>query len=344
LSFFPEFEKALLELPKLVEEYSERRRSVIAKYLHAIEWRVVEAQPMESTVCAVDSSFTLIETRIGILFFVQCIAKCRSSDMYATQRSADVGIIDVANLYSEIGLRRIAPKHIVAMVAQLVELEALRNALTQLRSHSDVYALVDGSAISFTMMRPRKTLRVGERIEILSLSRGRTSLLDIAFRRLTLVKELRSISNLVFVAKTSGISTYAPPYPDIELLEYARIARIEPYIRTGFSKPVHLEGDVLSKVLGLPKNVLENYSLNCITISYARLRDYAPTFQLSFAQRVEEDIVENVVRSLAKWSPAGYPVPLESVHRLSKISPKRLRKALHRIGLTPITGREIIEY
>ncbi len=346
---FPELEKCLLRLVTMLRDADRMVNALggalmMKQFVEGIEWRELPAGEYDCCVAAVDSSFAAFETRLCVVYAVQGLALGPNG---TAVKGADAGII----LYSpsvEQGRFKVSPKRVVSAIAQLLEVELVSKAMED--SGGADYALMDGSALSFLMSRVGKVLseRVvssvvrGSNIEVSTICRAK-------LRRLT-----QLASKAVFVAKSSGLSLAIEGLselgplvaPDLSMLEIARLAKVEPLYRAGMSKlfRVKIEGRV-AKLLGLDEydlEILRSRGLDVVTILYVRIRDGVPAFQVSMLGEVDEARAREIVRCLARWSPLGYPIPLESVHRLSKMSRKMVKNLLR--ALTPaVSGREVIE-
>jgi len=344
---FPELEKCLLRLvsvlqsrEKIVDDLG--GAPMMKKFVEEIEWRIVDEEWCDCCVAAVDSSFAAFETRLCVIYVIQGLAMTSKG---VNIRDADAGIIFYAPSIEQ-SPRRITPKRIVSAIAQLVELDLVMKAVEQ--SEPIDFVLLDGSALSFLLSKVGKLLptRIVESVS----QRKRVDLKTVCREKLAKLIELAN--RAIFVAKSSGLSLalglgdISSLVPDLSMLELARLINFEPLRRAGYSKAFRLRiRGRLAKSLGLDEEeleMLESRGLSEVTIIYARIRDGAPAFQVSFLGEVDRERISRAMKCLRRWSPLGYPVPLESVHRLSKISRKLVRNILR--GLAPaISGREIIE-
>lgn len=344
---FPELEKCIL---KLIATLRNREKIVsdlggapmMQRFAEVIGWRTVDDEQCDCCVAAVDSSFAAFETRLCVLYVVQGLAMTSSG---VSVKDADAGMIFYTPSVEQAPMR-VSPKRIVSAIAQLVELDLVLRAVKQ--GEPVDYVLLDGSALSFLLSRVGKVLptRIVE-----SIAWGRRVDLKTICRE-KLVKLIELADRAVFVAKSSalslalGLDGLTSMIPDLSVLELARLIDREPLSRAGYSRVFRVRiGGKLAKSLGLDSedlDLLRSSGIDEVSVLYVRMRDGAPAFQVSFLGSVDEDRVRNVIRCLMRWSPIGYPIPLESVHRLSKIS-RKLVKNLLRSSTPAISGREVIE-
>ncbi len=339
---FREMERRLIGLantfaPRIAREF-DRLRPVIEE----IEWIEVNTDELgneRSAIAAVDSSFTIVESRIGLMFFVQGLAQAWSRRLGSSSlRFADCGFIEVEGLSTKLGRRRVAPKHILSSYAQLLELENVYNLASRMEENPTV--LIDGSVIAFTINRAVK----GDGV-VTSIDRGSIRLSDICRRRLRLVVLLARSFLTLFIAKSSWASVLtSSSIPDLYLLEIARVVRYRPISMPGFTKPRYIEIDELVRATRWNREELESAGLKCITCLYVRLREGAQAFQVTAVGRLSERDARRIFEILYPWSKdIGYPIPLESVHRLSKLERRDLVESLHRLGIPIVSGREVLE-
>lgn len=340
MPIFPELEKALLQFAKRFHgntrhRFDELRHTIVSK----IKWTVVDVKKHSDTcrVVAADSSFIIVETRLGLIYVVQAIALAHDNDTKYI-RVGDVGTIEFPGMYSVVGMRKIAPKKVLALYAQCIELNLLKQAAEYVGGKP--FILVDGSAISFTVDRFRKVRNV----KICSAVYGCYSVGDLVETRLQAIAALNRSSTTLFIAKNSGASFYGiKDYPDLYVLELTRLYKLYPYSESGFSAPIVLKDDELSRILGVEVDRLKAYELDTLIVTYMRLISGAPAFQLSSFSTEVIDSIEDIALKLAKIAPAGYPIPLEISHKLSKISSRTIKESMHQLGIRIVSGREVLE-
>ncbi|NPA97119.1 MAG: DNA double-strand break repair nuclease NurA [Crenarchaeota archaeon] len=346
---FPELERCLLRLVSMLRSAERMMESLggalmMRQFTEEIGWRPLPPDTCDCCVAAVDSSFAAFETRLCVVYVVQGLA---ISSRGASVKGADAGTIAYSPSIEQ-GRFKVSPKRVVSAIAQLLEIELVSKAIED--SGGVDYALMDGSALSFLLSKVGKVLseRIvnsvvrGSRIDVSTLCRAK-------LRRLTKLAD-----RAVFVAKSSGLSLAmlglssvgSLVAPDLSMLEIARLANVEPLRRAGVSKVfrVRIEGRI-ARSLGLDDydlEMLRSRGIDTVSVMYVRIRDGAPAFQVSMLGDVDESRVAEVVRCLARWSPLGYPVPLESVHRLSKLR-RRVIKSLLRSLAPAVSGREVLE-
>jgi len=331
MPFYPQLEEVLMNLARSFSEiHIESTAQRILPVMEALEWVPLRKLGSVLRIGAVDSSFAALATRFAVLYVVQGLGL--SPVARGGCVCVDAGTIPLEGLSTARGLRRVSPKRIVSVIAQLHELSIARN-LVELGT--EVVAM-DGSALSFIMSRPVKR---ASKLEIRSITLGTLSVERILDERLRLVKELRD--RLVFVAKSSNIALVTGDIPDMTLLEIARVKRIGSLWRRGRTRAFVVRLSDISKHLGIEGH--REIMSEVVTIVYARFVDRGPTYQISFVGERSEDEIDRVVGALLECSPAGYPAPLESVHRLSKLSRRGVNNVLKKLGMPIIEGREVLE-
>jgi len=304
---FPELEKALLQFAKQFHDNTKHRfdelRHVVTSKLR---WTVIDVKRHSDTfrVVAADSSFTIVETRLGLIYVVQGIALAHGNDAKYI-RVGDVGTIEFPGMYSVAGMRKIAPKKVLALYAQYIELNLLKQAIEGVSEKP--FILIDGSAISFTMDRFKKVRNV----QICSAVYGCYSVGELVEMRLQTLAFLSRSATTLFIAKNSGASFYGiKDFPDLYVLELARLFKLYPYSESGFSVPIILRANELSRILRVEVDKLKAYELDTLIVTYMRLVSGGPAFQLSSFNTEIIDTIEDIALKLAKIAPAGYPIPL----------------------------------
>ena len=130
---------------------------------------------------------------------------------------------------------------------------------------------------------------------------------------------------LVFVSKTSrGVDYFRSPRPDLAIFEqHTR--------HSGFSEPVYMRvGDKLRRSLPVDDRFFRSID---VTLFYARLEDRGPVLRFEVPRRVGEDEIEGLLRTIAPYSIAGYPYPLERAHRDVEVEDHELDRVRRLIGL-----------
>jgi len=337
---FPELEKALLQFAKQFHDdtkhrFDELRHAIVSK----LKWTVIDVKRHSDTfrVVAADSSFTIVETRLGLIYVVQGIALAHDNDTKYI-KVGDVGTIEFPGIYNVAGMRKIAPKKVLALYAQCIELNLLKQAIEHVSKNP--FVLVDGSAISFTMDRFKKVRNV----RICSSVYGCYSVSELVEMRLQILASLNRSTTMLFIAKNSGASFYGiKDFPDLYVLELARLFKLYPYSESGFSAPIVLKANELSQILRVEVDRLKAYDLDTLIVTYMRLVSGGPAFQLSSFNTEILDSIEDVALKLAKIAPAGYPIPLEISHKLSKINSRTIKESMYRLGVRIVSGREVLE-
>jgi len=337
---FPELEKALLQFAKQFYDDTRHRFDELKSIVvNKLRWTVIDVKKHSDTckVVAADSSFTIVETRLGLIYVVQGVALAHGDDTKFI-RIGDVGTIEFPGMYDVAGMRKIAPKKVLALYAQCVELNLLKQAVRY--ASEKPFVLIDGSAISFTMDRFKKVRNV----RICSATYGCYSVGELVEMRLQTLAFLNRNTITLFIAKNSGASFYGiKDYPDLYVLELARLFKLYPYSESGFSVPIVLKSDELSRILKVEVSKLRAYELDTLIVTYMRLVSGGPAFQLSSFSTQILDTIEDIALRLAKIAPAGYPIPLELSHKLSKIDSRTIRESMYRLGVQLVSGREILE-
>ena len=336
---FPELEVWIRDLRGKAIEYltviRERYADIIEK---SLEWLAFEDNPRRSDVAAVDSSFVGVETRMFYIFAVQALAVASRGRSFS--RIARAGIIDYASLMKIVRgrfIQRVSPKNMLSFYAQMLELEAMNEVL---KENPVELALFDGSITTFLMYRGRgideaPVYRVGDDV---------LTPLGIWSRKAEILRELAQRTTITFVAKTSYAGFYTGgALPDMGMLETMRLLGISKFSQKGFSEPRILTRDQLIELLKIPEELTDLLSVDALTLTYVRFVDGGPLYQVAIVGRRGEKDLKRIVSALAAWSPGGYPLPLESVHRLSKLNKKEVRKLLIHYGVPIVSGREVLE-
>ncbi len=340
MPLLPELERALLEFAKRFHsDVKKRFRELEPSIVERIEWIRLDNYEQRASygIASADSSFIIMETRLGLVYIIQGVALVHYNGVKYIRRG-DVGLIEFSGLYNSLGIRKIAPKKVLALYAQCLELDMLSQVMKEV--DKETLVLVDGSAISFLINKFKKVMDA----RLCSAIQGCTSVKELIDKRLQSVAKLSKSHITLFIAKSSGASFYGiEGYPDLYVLEIARLHGVTPYVDPGFSKPIVLELEKVSRLLRVDSETLIFYGLNRMIVTYMRLVRGGPTFQLSTFSQDAVDNLRKIASALAMVSPMGYPIPLESAHRLSKLNPRVVKRGLMRMGVPIISGREVIE-
>lgn len=335
-TMYPELARLLLILRNKMGLEIDKKRGSITDAISSIEWiSIGDEKGVCRAVAASDSSFILVESRIAMLYALQGISQLYTIDSgkIATRdsdRFYDAGFIESTD--RRVATRRSAFKKALTAYAYLNEVESIGRIAS--RGSIDL-ALLDGSLLSFLVARRD----IAKSMTIESVY-GSKDLNYVYSRKVQAIEELAQKTTLVFTAKSSSVSFYTRSnYTDFQLFEMARIYRIPPYFEAGYSKPLDIElsGDI-KRFLGL-----EKCSLKGFIVTYARLQRNSQVFQLSIPYIDRKPDIDMVVKCVRVFSPAGYPLPLDVVHRLSKLSRRILKEFLIRVGFPVASGREFIE-
>ncbi len=341
-TLFPELEGIIFRLLEMISHKIKSERTNIIEILKNIEWSTKFRDDIDRcTAIGVDSSFTVVESRIGMIYVIQGVAIRQSFNRSTIKieedsRFYDIGLISVKPSYSNRVIRRSVYKRALSVYAYLLELQSAYNLLAG--SSADI-VLLDGSLLSFLIQKEFKNLN----ITINSV--GHAKDIEIKYileRKMELIKELDKTTHTVFIAKSSGASFYINNgiYPDIYIFELAKLFRVEPYYKAGYSIPMVIEIDkTLRRFLGID----ESCEITFITVAYSRFIDNAPIFQLTFPNKVEADTVGSIFSYIKTLSPSGYPMPLEYPHRISKLARGTIIDVFMKLGIPVISGRELIE-
>lgn len=330
-------EKDLPYLLRLVKSKLTKEKEIAINMLQRYRWITID-KDVECACATVDSSFSIIESRIGFIYVVQGIAVLYSIRDNLAKNVDHITFSDIGFIEIKIPkdhhyiVKKHTYKKVLTEYAYTLELE---NLVKIIEKHNSDLALLDGSFISFVMSR--KSGDVGAYIDSV---RGVHSLEEIERLKLQYLEKLLKHRYTVFLAKSSNAGFYTQGlYPDMYILELARLYRIEPYSNPGFLEPLTL--DVKSTL----SKFIRGYSIptNEFTITYTRLYHGAPVYQLSFPYKLSEEDLKSICMCLKKWSPSGYPIPLEYAHRFSKLPRKKLLNSMIMLGIPIASGRELIE-
>lgn len=332
-TIYPELAAALIRLREVLCNSIEERKKSVTEELFKVEWvSITEDYPCRS-VAAVDSSFILIESRVLPLYAIQGISQVfEISEGRIVVKLADrfygAGVMEAA-----LGkhAKRSYLKKALTMYAYLLELKSMDRLLGN--SPADL-ALLDGSLLSFMLTRRD----VAEAVKLRSLE-GEVELSKVLRDKVEVLEKLTESFTIAFVAKSSSVNFYKLSYADFQLFELAKIHSIKPHSELGYSKPmdITMSGEIL-RFLGLKETAIKGF-----LVTYVRLGRGSQVFQLSVPYIEKKPDIGAVASCIKTFSPAGYPLPLETVHRLSKLSRKTLRDFLIRIGMPIASGREILE-
>lgn len=332
----PELEKNLPLILKQIKNKFAREKEVAENILRNYRW--IELNNEVECACAtVDSSFLTIESRVGYIYALQGLAVLYSIEKGIAKKEnistfADIGFIDISIAKESRIIKKSAYKKVLTEYAYMLELE---NLLKIAKDVDHNLVLVDGSFISFAMSK--KIMNTYAYIE--SIGR-KYSLNEIENLKMQYLEQLSKIKYVAFLAKSSNAGFYTEGrYADMYILELARLFKIKPYASPGFLEP--LTFDVKETLANIIKDV--NISIDKFTVTYARFGLSMPAYQISFPYALSEDDVKYVYMCLKKWSAAGYPIPLEYVHRFSKLPRKTLINAMVHLGIPIASGRELIE-
>lgn len=340
-TIFPELESAIPKLLDMISNRIERERASIIKILERVEWNASFNRDLNSCIAiGADSSFTIVDSRVGTIYVVQGIAIRQTFTRSLIKieeyiRFYDAGLISIKSSSPNRIIRRSIYKRALSTYAYLLELQS---AYSLAKSGSADVVLLDGSLISFLMQRDFK----GISMNINSISQAKdTELREVLEKKNILINELSNLSNTIFIAKSSSACFYTNGmYPDMYVFELAKLFRIEPYYRAGYSTPMVIEIDgTLKKFLGIDKEC----GIQFFTVTYSRFADGAPVFQLTLPHKIYIDKVGSLFSYVKMLSPSGYPMPLEYPHRISRLARSTLIDILIKIGIPIISGRELVE-
>ena len=337
MGILPELEKLLPSIPKFIRNRLRSEKQGIEELLKRYVWYTVsEDVDIACNCAAADSSFMVIESRVGYIFVVQGVAVLYGLEngrakQIAAEVFSDLGMITATPLKKTHIIRKSLLKRALTEYAYLLELE---NLLKLVKRCDNVLALVDGSFMSFAATTPTRDFD----IHIESV-KGVQGLSEVEQKKFKCIQALAEHRHTVFVSKSSNAGFYTQGfYPDMYVLDIARLMGIEPYNASGFLEPLVL--DVKSTLARLIKGRI---GVEKFTVTYVRLRMGMPVYQVSLPYEIDVDGMKSVYLCLKKWSASGYPMPLEFAHRLSAIPRKQLVKAMVALGVPIATGREIIE-
>lgn len=341
-TIFPELENAIHKLLSAVNRKIHQEKSSIIKMLESFNWITKSINDVDECVAVgVDSSFILVETRIGMIYIIQGIAVRHSFNKSTIKvedysRFHDVGLISIKPDSSSKIVRKPLYKRVLSAYAYLLELQSAHKLIVN--STSTDVLLLDGSLLSFVMQKEFKNVSVVVNSANQNLD---IEIKDVLRKKIELVNELAKTTHTVFLAKSSGAGFYTNGvYPDIYVLELAKLFRIEPYYRTGYSTPMAVEIDgTLKRFLGTEYP----HGIQYITITYSRLADNAPIYQLTLPNRIDTATIDDIFSRLRILSPSGYPIPLEYPHRVSKLPRSIVIDVFVKLGIPVISGRELIE-
>ncbi|MEM1644273.1 MAG: DNA double-strand break repair nuclease NurA [Ignisphaera sp.] len=335
-SLIPELEKRLPLILKQIKNKLAREKEIAKNILRNYKWITLNNE-VECACAAVDSSFLTIESRVGYIYALQGLAVLYSIEKGIAKKEnastfADVGFIDISIDKENHIIKKSTYKKILAEYAYMLE---LRNLLEIAKDVDRGLILIDGSFISFAMSKRIKNVHAY--IESIG---HRCSLNEIENLKTQYLEQLSRIKYVAFFAKSSNAGFYTQgQYPDMYILELTRLFKIDPYVCSGFLEPLTFDvKETLSKII---KDT--NISIDKFTVTYARFGLGMPAYQVSFPYALSEDDVKYVYMCLKKWSAAGYPIPLEYVHRFSKLPRKNLINAMVHLGIPIASGRELIE-
>ncbi|MCS7111625.1 MAG: DNA double-strand break repair nuclease NurA [Ignisphaera sp.] len=341
-ALFQELESVISKLLNTINRKIELEKVGIIKMLDGLNWVTKFKNDVDKcTAIGVDSGFTIVETRIGVIYVIQGVAVKQTFNKSLIKiddyhRFYDVGLIFIKPKNSSRVVRRSAYKRVLSNYAYLLELQSVRNLLAG--SASVDIVLLDGSLLSFLVQKEFR----GISVIVSSVGRGTDiEIKDLLKKKTELVNEIARTSHTVFVAKSSNAGFYTNgAYPDIYVFELAKLFRIEPYYRTGYSSPLVIEIDkTLKRFLGM----VNSYDIQYFTITYSRFIDNAPIFQLTLPYKADADTVGDIFSYVRALSPSGYPMTLEYPHRISKLSRSTVIDIFIRLGIPVVSGRELIE-
>jgi len=335
VTLMPELEKALPLLLNHVKTKLNKEKDNVEKILKKYRWIATEDET-ECRCAAVDSSFLIIESRVGHLYAIQGVAilyefKNGVAKRLALSPFSDVGFIEAEPVKEGYVTKKYVYKKALTEYAYTLELGNLVKIVD--KNTCDV-ALVDGSLISFLVSRKSTDTKVF--IEGVYNSYRLDEIEDLKAQH---IERLSKHRHTVFLAKSSNAGFYTKDiYPDMYVLELARLFKIDPYSRAGFLEPVVLGFETLGKLI---KGSIR--SSGEFTVTYLRFKAGIPVYQVSLPYKADVEEIKYIYSCLKKWSPSGYPLPLEYVHRFSKLPRKHLVNAMIMLSLPVVSGREIID-
>ncbi|MEM2296984.1 MAG: DNA double-strand break repair nuclease NurA [Ignisphaera sp.] len=336
-SLMPELEKSLPLILRQIKNKFVKEKETAEKILQNYKWITLNNE-VECACAAVDSSFLAIESRVGYIYALQGLAVLYNIKNNVIRREnvsvfTDIGFIDISIAKESHIVKKSIYKKVLTEYAYTLELE---NLIKVIKDYNHNLALIDGSFISFAMSK--KTKNVDAYIESV---RRRCHLDEVENLKIRYLEQLSKLRHVVFLAKSSSAGFYTQgQYSDMYILELARLFKINPYINPGFLEPLIFNvKETLSKII---KG--SNIPIDKFTVTYVRFGLGTPVYQISFPYIVGEDDIGYVYMCLKKWSTSGYPIPLEYVHRFSKLPRKNLINAMIHLGIPIVTGRELIEF
>lgn len=342
LKIFPELERKLLLFHNLFVDKLNKEKNNVEQMLQKYQWISVEDKE-QCTCAAVDSSFHSILTRMGYVYVIQGIAMMYDVEKNNTMKPidfnifADVGLITIETEKEKYGIKRKLFKRVLAQYAYMLELEKLVELIDK---HVVDLILLDGSLISFITSVAREKIKIyvestkdNHKLESIDLK-------SIENKKNEYIHKLSKTKYSIFLSKSSDAGFYTHGfYTDMHILELARWFKIYPYYKSGFLEPLTFSvRDILSKFTCSIHSSIDRFS-----VTYIRLEDGAPIYQISFPYHVQKNDVMYVAKRLRSWSPMGYPIPLKKVHETSKIPKKQIIDAMTFLGIPIATGRELVE-
>ncbi|MDK6028751.1 DNA double-strand break repair nuclease NurA [Ignisphaera sp. 4213-co] len=335
---YPELAKMLIDLRNRVVLEATSRRGDVVDFLSKTVWIPMKGDEIPcERVAAVDSSFILFESRIAVLYALQGISQVHSIEngkivTKDVDRFCDAGVIEYA--HGKSSMRKSAFKKALTAYAYLNEVKSVERIV--LKTPVDV-VLFDSSILSFLLTRRD----IANNLIVRSVNDSKT-LEEVYASRLEALESLAKRFTIVFVAKSSSVSFYTESessYTDFQLFELARLYKIQPFLEAGYSAPKEVEfSEKVKKFLGIREMGLRGF-----IVSYARFQKNSQVFQLTIPFIDKKPDIEKTIACIKAFSPAGYPIPLEFAHRVSKLSRRSLRDFLIKIGMPIASGREFLE-
>ncbi|MCC6058546.1 MAG: DNA double-strand break repair nuclease NurA [Desulfurococcaceae archaeon] len=329
-------EKDILKILNLAKAKFDKEKDLVIKMLQKYRWIPLD-KDMECSCAAVDSSFLVVESRLGFIYVIQGISILYNIENNVLKKIdfkpfSDAGFIEIQMSKGSYIVKKSIYKKVLTEYAYTLELSSI---VELVKKHSPDIVLLDGSFISFAMSRKTKNSKA-----YVESVKGRFNLEEIEDLKIDNVKNLANHRYTVFLAKSSSAGFYTQGlFPDMYILELARLYKIEPYSKPGFLEPLTI--DVKNSLSKYIKELSE--TINDITVTYIRLKHGIPVYQLSFPYRVGEEDLSYVYMCLKKYSPAGYPAPLEYVHRFSKLPKRKLMNTMMMLGIPIASGKEPID-
>ncbi len=331
---YPELAALLIKLREKLEAQINQQRKVLEQESSKIEWLPIDSDAVErSCVVAVDSSFVLVESRLYPVYLVQGVAQAFTFDGGRISGGDQERFYDAGYMVADPG-KRVKRSYYKKALTHYAYLLELKSAYKLAKKVSVDLVLLDGSLLSFMLTRRD----VAESITLVNpfedIDMGR-----VFDEKQNIIEGMSEELAPVFVAKSSSVNFYSLGYSDFQFLEMLRMFRVKRFHEPGYSKPIDITMDSsVLRFLGLKSTAVKGF-----VVTYARLSRASQVFQLSVPYTSRRPDVGKVVRILRIFSPAGYPLPLEAVHRISKLSKRQVKSLIMGLGIPTATGREFLE-